>query len=99
MTDLSRRAWLKELGARGAGAAAAGAIAADAAAAQPTRLEGGPTNGAVAPHTSTTGVFVPPRGRSFQKFSFDFPEPSVAFDGYEFGFRIFTHENVYGLSA
>jgi hypothetical protein len=100
MTDLSRRAWLKEVGSRTAGAAAATTIAADARASQPPRSEAaGSTNGTISPHTSTTGVFVPPRGRSFQKFSFDFPEPSVAFDGYEFGFRIFTHENVYGLSA
>jgi hypothetical protein len=32
------------------------------------------------------------------KFSFDFPEPSVVFEGYEVGFRVFTHENVYSLS-
>src|SRR5262249_5026403 len=58
-----------------------------------------PANGAIVPRTSTSGVFVPPRGRSFMKFSFDFPEPSVVFEGHEFGFRIFTHENTYGLSA
>ena len=51
------------------------------------------------PRTSTSGVFVPPRGRAFQKFSFDFAEPAVAFDGYEFGIRVFTHENTYSLSA
>jgi len=28
-------------------------------------------------------------------FSFDFPEPSVEFAGYRFGFRVFTYENVY----
>ena len=31
----------------------------------------------VLPLTSTSEVHVPPRGRSFMKFSFDFPEPSV----------------------
>jgi hypothetical protein len=59
----------------------------------------GPSNGQVVPQTSTSGVFIPARGRSFQKFSFDFPEPSVAFDGLQFGFRVFTHENAYGLDA
>ena len=49
--------------------------------------------------SSTSDVFVPPRGRSFQKFSFDCPEPSIAFAGYEFGVRVFTHENVYGVAA
>jgi hypothetical protein len=99
MTDLSRRAWLKELGGRGAGAVVAGAIAFDSSASQAVRSEAATRNGTVVPHTSTTGVFVPPRGRSFQKFSFDFPEPSVAFEGHEIGFRVFTHENVYGVSA
>ncbi len=47
--------------------------------------------------TSTTGVFVPPRGRAYDKFSFDFPEPSVAFGGYVFGFLVFTFENAYAL--
>jgi hypothetical protein len=46
-----------------------------------------------------TLCFTPPRGRSFQKFSFDFPELSVAFEGFTFGFRIFTGENVYTLAA
>ena len=31
------------------------------------------------------------------KFSFDFPEPSVAFGDYRFGFLVFTDENTYGL--
>jgi len=58
-----------------------------------------PSNGTISLRTSTSDVFVPARGRSFQKFSFDFPEPSVAFDGLEFSVRVFTHENVYALSA
>ena len=33
------------------------------------------------------------------KFSFDCPEPSVAFEGFEFSFRVFTQENAYSLSA
>ena len=90
MSDISRRDWLKDVAAAGAGAAFV------AAPQTPART---PANGTVAAKTSTSDIFVPPRGRSFQKFSFDFPEPSVALDGYEFGFRIFTHENVYGLVA
>jgi hypothetical protein len=33
------------------------------------------------------------------KFSFDFPEPSVEFAGYRFGFLVFTRENAYALDA
>jgi hypothetical protein len=47
--------------------------------------------------TSTSEIFIPPRGRSYMKFSFDFPEPSVAFGDYRFGFLAFTDENTYGL--
>src|SRR5512142_1826850 len=53
----------------------------------------------VLPLTSTSEVFVPPRGRAFQKFSFDFPEPSVEFGGLRFGFLVFSRENAYGLDA
>jgi hypothetical protein len=49
--------------------------------------------------TSTSEVYVPPRGRSFMKFSFDFPEPSVEFGGLRIGFLLFTYENAYGLDA
>jgi hypothetical protein len=87
VTEISRRDWLKDVGAVTAGYALA------------SQTREIPANGTIVPRTSTTGVFVPPRGRSFQKFSFDFPEPSVAFDGHEFSFRIFTHENTYALSA
>ena len=47
--------------------------------------------------TSTSEIFIPPRGRAYQKFSFDFPEPSVVFGDYRFGFLVFTDENTYGL--
>ncbi len=83
---LSRRDWLKAMGAAGAG----------------TLL---PFPAAFAPHapilplSSTSEVFIPPRGRAFMKFSFDFPEPSVAFAGYRFGFLVFTRENAYALDA
>lgn len=53
----------------------------------------------IQPLTSTSEVFVPPRGRAFNKFSFSFPEPSVAFGGLRFGFLIFSRENCYGLDA
>ena len=82
-----RRTWLKEVGAAGAGMMIGSAAAPQAQ-----------SNGAIVPRTSTSGVFTPPRGRGFMKFSFDFPEPSVAFQGFEFSVRLFTHENVYALS-
>ena len=34
-------------------------------------------------------VYIPPRGASFMKFSFDFPEPAVAFGDHRFSFLIF----------
>ncbi|HTK28681.1 MAG TPA: alpha-amylase family protein [Vicinamibacterales bacterium] len=88
--DTTRRSWLKQAGAAGAGSLLA--AAAHGQAALPA-----PRDGAILERTSTSGVFIPARGRSFQKFSFDFPEPSVALGGFEFGFRVFTHENIYGL--
>jgi len=53
----------------------------------------------ILPLSSTSEVFVPPRGRAFMKFSFDFPEPSVEFAGLRFGFLVFTRENTYALDA
>jgi hypothetical protein len=47
---------------------------------------------------STSEVYLPPRGAEYMKFSFDFPEPSVQFGGYRFGFLVFTDENTYGLA-
>jgi hypothetical protein len=82
-----RRTWLKEMGAAGAGVLISGAPTPQA-----------PSNGSILPRTSTTGVFIPPRGRGFMKFSFDYPEPSVAFEGFEFSFRVFTQENTYSLA-
>ncbi|MGE5206961.1 MAG: twin-arginine translocation signal domain-containing protein [Chlamydiota bacterium] len=51
----------------------------------------------ILPLTSTSDVFIPPRGESFLKFSFDFPEPSVEFAGLQFSFCVYTFENAYGL--
>jgi hypothetical protein len=94
MRGRSRREWIKDVGSAGAGSMLASSLAGDVAA-QPASS----ANGTIVPRTSSSGVFVPPRGRSFMKFSFDFPEPSVVFEGFEFGFRVFTHENTYGLAA
>ena len=47
--------------------------------------------------SSTSEVFIPPRGRGFMKFSFDFPEPSVQVGAYRVGFLVFTYENAYAL--
>ncbi len=86
MDPISRRDWLRTMGAAGAGALLPGA----------TLLHPGT---AILPLTSTSDVFIPPRGRAFQKFSFDFPEPSVEFAGLRFGVLVFTRENAYALDA
>ena len=46
---------------------------------------------------STSEVFTPAKGRTWMKFSFDFPEPGVAFGDHRFSFIVFTEENTYGL--
>ena len=51
----------------------------------------------ILPLSSTSGVYIPPRGKSFMKFSFDFPEPSVEYAGLQFSFRVYTFENAYAL--
>src|SRR4051812_45084822 len=99
--DISRRDWLKAMGVAGAGAL----IPFDAAMAASGGTGTTATQASVAQHasgdiielTSTSEIFTPPRGRSYMKFSFDFPEPSVAFGDYRFGFLVFTNENTYGL--
>ena len=58
-----------------------------------------PESSAILPLTSTYDVFIPPRGNSFFKLSFDFPEPSVAFENLQFSFRVFTFENTYAPDA
>ena len=79
--------------------------AAGAAAALPLvgRGPGGPggprKQDRILPLISTSEVFVPSRGNAFQKFSFDFPEPSVEYGGLRFGFLVFSRENAYGLAA
>ena len=51
---------------------------------------------AIVPLTSTSEVIIPPRGASFMKFSYDFPEPAVELGGLRISFRIHTFENTYG---
>src|SRR5437763_3470446 len=90
--SLSRRDWLAMVGAAGAGAALPPGLS---QAAPPGRPDAVP----ILPLTSTSEVFTPSHGRAFMRFSFEFPEPSVEFAGYRFGFLVFTRENAYGLDA
>jgi hypothetical protein len=90
MSDsVTRRDALKALGAAGAGAMLSGPAASPVA--PSSSLED------ILPLTSTSDVFVPPRGRAFNKFSFDFPEPSVAYEGLRLSVIVFTRENAYAL--
>lgn len=90
LDPLSRRDWMKLVGAAGAGAV----IPTPSSSLVPR-----PSSAQILPLSSTSEVFVPPRGSAFQKFSFDFPEPSVEFAGLRFGFLVFSRENAYGLDA
>src|SRR5882672_219230 len=81
--EISRRDWLKTVGVVGASAML------------PVSTHHAP--GDIVELTSTSEIFNPPRGRSYMKLSFDFPEPSVVFGDYRFGFLVFTEENTYGL--
>jgi hypothetical protein len=107
MTDrMSRREVLKVMGAAGAGALLPG-VAAPALPDEPPAATAAPAPVAevvpagtdILPLTSTSEVFIPPRGRAFDKFSFDFPEPSFTCNGLRFGFIVFTRENAYSLDA
>jgi hypothetical protein len=91
LDPLSRRDWMKVVGGIGAGAL----LSPTDAPAMSLQHASPP----ILPLSSTSDVFVPPRGRAFQKFSFDFPEPSVEFGGLRFGFLVFSRENAYGLDA
>jgi hypothetical protein len=90
MSDhFSRRDWMKAVGAAAAAAPAARLAEAVQSPARPT--------GEITDLVSTSDVHIPPRGESFMKFSFDFPEPAVAFGDHRFSFLIFTEENTYSL--
>src|SRR5690349_22357178 len=88
MSDLTRRDWLKAVGVAGTAPLISPTVPTGRLPAPDSRL---------LPLTSTSEVFVPPRGRAFEKLSFDFPEPSVSFAGLRFGFLVFSRENIYGL--
>src|SRR3954469_25056282 len=101
MSDsFSRRDWIKTVGAAGVGGAM---LPLDAIAAPsepplpPLSIRTLHAPGDIVELSSTSDVFIPPRGRSFMKFSFDFPEPGVVFGDHRFSFLIFTEENTYSL--
>lgn len=98
--ELSRREWLKTIGAVGVGGAMLplplDALASPAVA-QPTLSTNPGSPGDIVELYSTSDVFIPPRGRSWMKLSFDFPEPGVVFGDHRFSFLIFTDENTYSL--
>jgi hypothetical protein len=99
--DLSRRDWMKIVGAAGAGSVlAANAAGAGSAAGSPIEAAAAAADTAraeILPLTSTSEVFVPPRGRGYNKFSFDFPEPSVTYDTLRFAFIVFGRDNAYAM--
>src|SRR5689334_20064834 len=95
----SRRDWLKTVGAAGVGATVPDHLI-DA---PPAVVASSPVGtkalaqGDIVELYSTSDVFIPPRGRSWMKFSFDFPEPGVVFGDHRFSFLIFSDENTYSL--
>ena len=94
---LSRRDLLRTAAAAGAGYLAPGGASRLSQGAGV--IPGAPPGSAerILPLTSTSEVFVPPRGEGFMKFSFDFPEPSVRFEDLQLSFRLYTYENTYAL--
>ena len=99
----SRRDWIKTVGAVSAGAlvpldTSLGApTASPRVATAPLAVREVYAPGDIVELYSTSDVFTPPRGRSFMKFSFDFPEPAVVFGDHRFSFLLFTEENTYAL--
>ena len=100
MSDpISRRDLIKGLGAAGVGSM----LTAEAREKTTTRITDevparvATKDGEIATLSSTSEVFIPPRGRGYMKFSFDFPEPVVSFGEHRFGFLVFTAENTYAL--
>jgi hypothetical protein len=90
---LSRREWMQGVSATGLGLAAGTASLSHTAASDLQE------NGSILPFTSNTDTLIPAQGRSFMKFSYDFPEPCIAFEGLQFGFHVFTFENVYAMDS
>jgi hypothetical protein len=98
MSDkVSRRDLLKTSLSAGATCFIAGGIEKLTHGPLPVVLAGAEADGSIVALTSSSDVYVPPRGQSFFKFSFDFPEPSVRFAGMLFSARLYTFENTYGL--
>jgi hypothetical protein len=107
MTDrISRRDVIKGLGAVGAGGLLnsinAGELIEERSPSEinrplPQAVLTPRVDGEITPLNSTSEVFIPPRGRGYMKFSFDFPEPVVSFGEHRFGFLVFTAENTYAL--
>jgi hypothetical protein len=104
MTEpFSRRDWIRTVSAAGAGALVPrsasdkGTVPGAAAIGESPRVREIHASGEIVELYSTSDVFIPPRGRSFMKFSFDFPEPGVSFGGHRFSFLLFTEENTYSL--
>jgi hypothetical protein len=94
---ISRRDLIKGLGAAGVGGLVNSAHAKPAETTTPILAASSRTDGEITSLSSTSEVFIPPRGRSYMKFSFDFPEPVVSFGEHRFGFLVFTAENTYAL--
>ena len=95
---ISRRDLLKTAAAAGAVCLApAGSVQNVEASTAPSPSVSPAAQGSILRLTSTSDVFIPPRGQSFLKFSFDFPEPSVAFEGLQLSFRLYTFENTYTM--
>jgi hypothetical protein len=102
MAELSRRDWIRTVGVAGAGALVrADTIHAEtpppAGAPEPMAVRELYAPGDIVELYSTSDVFIPSRGRSWMKFSFDFPEPGVVFGDHRFSFLFFTNENTYAM--
>src|SRR5690242_16858482 len=97
--SLSRREWLLGLGAAGVGALTVDWFARQRGLDTPAPLEVAAryAPGDIVELYSTSDVFIPARGRTWMKFSFDFPEPAVVFGDHRFSFLVFTEENTYAL--
>lgn len=91
--SMNRRDWIHVMGAAGVAVPLLPHPARRTAPNLPPRF----ADGTISELLTTSDVFTPPRGEGYMKFSFDFPEPVVAFGDYRFGFMIFTDENSYAL--
>jgi len=101
---LSRREWLKKTVARVSSAAFLPSTLWHEPLGAPAEFAASPASppaesSTIIPLTSTSDVYIPPRGNSFFKFSFDFPEPSVSFGDFQISFRVYTFENTYAADA